>query len=321
VQVIAAPLGDDLWEVDFPALKAAKGRVRYVDFPRTWAELDALAPDVLCIMEYPPPMLKALLWAKTRGVPVIVATEVGAGPPHQQDIGLRTRVLHGLMAHFTEGQLAFSPAAQVPFGALERPVCFAPHSIDTAEFTPRGWDTPSQTPVLLTVAQYHPRKGLDLMAAALAQVRMDFRWRVVGILDPAWLQSQVELYGLTERTVITGPIQGPALVSEFQSADGFVLPSRFDTYGVVTQEAAACGLPLLISRYAGSSQNLVEPGVNGAVIDPHDAAAFATELERLLGDAELRATQGLQSRRLAERWCVRQNAKRVALWLNQHFLS
>jgi glycosyltransferase involved in cell wall biosynthesis len=319
-EIMACPLGEDLWEVDFPALKQACGLVRYTNFPHSWAALDALAPDLLCIMEYPPAMLNALAWAKLRRVPVVVSTEVGAGEPVQQDIRLHTKLLHRLMAHFTCGQIAFSPAARTAFGARHRPVLFSPHSIDTTEFTARSWTSISQQKItLLTVAQYHPRKGLDLMAAALAPLKElhDFEWRIIGILDPSWLQQVIQSHGLEGQSVITGPIQGQQLITEFQKADLFVLPSRFDTYGVVTQEAAACGLPLLISRYAGSSENLVNDGLNGWRIDPHDTTGFTATLNELMSHPDRWSAMGQASRTVAQQWCVRKNAQRAAAWLQQ----
>jgi glycosyltransferase involved in cell wall biosynthesis len=269
-------------------------------------------------------MVKALLWAKHRRIPVIVATEIGAGLPQQKEVKLHTRLYHSLMAHLTDGQLACSPSARQPFGAPDRPIHFAPHSIDTTEFTvpeSRFQTEPTRTQIL-TVAQYHPRKGLDLMAKALAPLKEkhSFQWRIIGILDPTWLKSVIQESDLQDHTVITGPIQGPDLIQEFQQAHLFVLPSRFDTYGVVTQEAAACGLPLLISQHAGSSHNLVT-SQNGQVITPEDTAAFTAALDHQLTHKELWPAQSLASRQLAETWCVRQSATSTAQWLQAHFLK
>jgi glycosyltransferase involved in cell wall biosynthesis len=319
-QLTASPLGDDLWEVDFPALKSSVGLVKYQDFPNTWQQLDKLAPDLLGVMEYPPQMIKALLWAKVRGIPVVVFSEVGRGAPKQKQ-PLQTRLLHSLMAHLTLGQIALSPAACEPFGATQRPILFAPHSVDTTLFKQREWPTIApEKATILTVAQYIPRKGLDLMAAALAKLysKYHFTWRIIGVQSPDWLHSVIEQYGLQEQAVVVGVKQGQALIDEFQAADFFVLPSRFDTYGAVAQEAGACGLPLLISRFAGSSANLVKDGANGYIIDPYDTLQFTEKLETLLSHPELWPEQGSISRSIAERYCLRHLAAQMADWLLQH---
>ncbi len=322
VKVIACPYakGGTLWEVDFPALKAAKGRVSYCDFPETWAEIAAMKPDLIGIMDYPPPMLRALAYGRRHRLPVVVFTEMGAGPPGQP-VALRTRLIHQVMAHFTQGQVAHSPAAMQPFGARGRPLIFAPHSIDTTEFVPRTWPaSPTGQPCrILCVAQYVERKGQDLLANALQKIKaggLPFALRLVGNnADQSWVRRVVAEAGIVQETTITGPVVGAALIEEFQRADIFVLPSRFDTYGVVTQEAAACGLPLLISRHAGSSINLVKEGQNGHVINPGNPACFAARLQEMIANPQRWPAMGAKSRELAETFCVRRTGAEVAQWL------
>ncbi len=321
VQVIACPYARDgaLWEVDFPALKAAAGRMRYRDFPETQAEIAAMKPDLIGIMDYPVPMLRALAYGRRNKVPVVVFTEMGDGSP-RQPVALRTRLIHKLMAHFTQGQVAHSPAAIVPFGASRRPVIFAPHSIDTMEFVPRAWSAaPGEPCRLLCVAQYVERKGQDLLANALQRVKaagIPFTLRLVGNnADESWVRRVVSEAGIGGQTTITGTRMGADLIAEFQQADVFVLPSRFDTYGVVTEEAAASGLPLLISRHAGSSINLVKEGQNGHVINPDNPACFAARLQDVMTHPQRWPAMGAVSRSLAESFCVRRVGSQVAQWM------
>jgi glycosyltransferase involved in cell wall biosynthesis len=321
--VFAAPYGKNLWEVDFDDLKKNSRCVTYIDFPTSWSQLDSLKPQLLSTTEYHPAMLKALLWARFRNIPVVVTTDLGRAAPYQKGVRLHTRLLHRIMSHFTEGQIAFTPSAIKPYSRSNKPVHFAPHSIDTQDFTPRNWSSPINGSVnILTVARYIPIKGLDLLAKALNMLKdsHSFRWTIIGTGDKSWLKSFIEKYGLTQKTDILGAITGDQLISEYKKGDFFVLPSRSDTYGVVTQEAAACGLPLLISQYAGSSFNLVKPGVNGFVIDPHHTADFTQKLQFMLEHPELWPKYGAESRLLAEKYCVRANAQSTAVWLKEHFL-
>ena len=243
---------------------------------------------------------------------------MGAGPPGQP-VTLRTRLIHRFLAHLTQGQVAHSPAASVPFGAAHRPLIFAPHSIDTTEFTPRPWPAATGPCRLLCVAQYVERKGHDLLACALREVKaagVDFTLRLVGNnADQTWVRKVVNEAGLDAQTTITGPRVGRDLVSEFQQADVFVLPSRFDTYGVVTQEAASSGLPLVISKHAGSSLNLVRDGENGFVVTPEDTGAFAARLQQVMTQPARWPQMGVRSRELAETFCVRRVGREVAQWL------
>ncbi|MBK8094087.1 MAG: glycosyltransferase family 4 protein [Verrucomicrobiaceae bacterium] len=326
VRVIACPLGSELWEVDWPALKATNGRVEYREFPRSLAELAAWRPTVLCTMEYPQQMLMPMFWAKKHGVPVIVFSDLGVHPPLQKQIPFHTRLQHRLFAHFTDAQVAMAPAALTPHGARHRPVHFAPHSIDTHEFSFRPALPRREGPCrLLYVAGYLYNKGHDLLCKAIqriqSEVPVDFELRLVGYASSDWVSSVVQEHGLTSNTVITGIKKGLELVQEFQNADLFVFPTRGDTYGVVAQEAAATGLPLLISQFAGASYNLVQEGKNGHIFNPYDVESFARTLGSLMKTPARWGPMGAASRSIAEKFCVRQTSASTAHWILGQWLS
>lgn len=173
--------------------------------------------------------------------------------------------------------------------------------------------------MILYVANYAYHKGHDLLALALRRIleqhSVDFELRLVGYSDPAWLRGVIDRAGLADKTTITGILQGQVLIDEFQRADIFVFPSRGDTYGVVAQEAAATGLPIVISRHAGASYNLVREGQNGHVVDPADTATFAGRLGELMKSPSRWQEMGAASRSIAEQYCVRRTGRKVADWL------
>ncbi len=139
-------------------------------------------------------------------------------------------------------------------------------------------------PCLLTLASLTPRKGHDVLIDALATLT-DLPWqaRFVGSrdLDPAWsqgLQEQVNRLALETRIAMVGAVDDAA--AEFQNADLFVLPSRFEGYGMVFAEALAAGLPIVAAR-AGAVPDVV-PESAGVLVPPDDAAALAAALRTLL---------------------------------------
>ncbi len=75
------------------------------------------------------------------------------------------------------------------------------------------------------------------------------------------------------------PIDLPQL---YAGADLFVLPTLDDTFGVVLAEAAASGLPLISTPYAGASEHFIEAGVNGYIADPTDHAALVEAMCKIL---------------------------------------
>jgi glycosyltransferase involved in cell wall biosynthesis len=90
-----------------------------------------------------------------------------------------------------------------------------------------------------------------------------------------------------------------ALVSHYAAADVFVLPSRSEPWGMVLNEAAAAGLPLVATEESGAAHDLVEPERNGYRVPAGDVAALREALARLAADPALRARFGVRSRELS----------------------
>ncbi len=153
--------------------------------------------------------------------------------------------------------------------------------------------TPAPRPLrLLCVASLTPRKGHDLLLRALAVLR-DYAWHLDCIgshdLDPAWAKALLgwrEEWGLGGRVTFRGPLPAEDLGGHYAAADLFVLPSRFEGYGMVCAEALAHGLPVLATR-AGALEDTV-PAEAGLLVPPEDAQALAGALRRLFADPALR---------------------------------
>jgi len=137
-----------------------------------------------------------------------------------------------------------------------------------------------------------PRKGYDVLIAALARLR-DRRWRLLIVGDrtrgPATAESlsnEIARLGLADRVEMTGPIAAERLTALYASSDLFVLPSRFEGYGMAYTEAIAHGVPVVGTR-AGAIPETVPAGA-GILVPPDDVDALAAALARLIDDrAEL----------------------------------
>jgi glycosyltransferase involved in cell wall biosynthesis len=80
-------------------------------------------------------------------------------------------------------------------------------------------------------------------------------------------------------------------------ADVFVLPSEYETWGLVINEAMACGLPVVATAVVGAGVDLIEAGVTGFTYPPGDRAALADCLQPLIADPALRLSMGAAARR------------------------
>ena len=145
-------------------------------------------------------------------------------------------------------------------------------------------------PKLLTVASLTQRKGHDVLINALASLTfLPWQARFIGsdVFDPAWatsLQAQVARLQLQHRIQITGRVDD--LQVEYQTADLFVLASRFEGYGMVFAEALAAGLAI-VATGAGAVKDVV-PASAGILIPVDDVAALSTALHSLLSHDDLR---------------------------------
>jgi glycosyltransferase involved in cell wall biosynthesis len=154
-------------------------------------------------------------------------------------------------------------------------------------------------PVLLTVATLTRRKAHDVLIDALERISdLAFESRLVGggRFDPDWagaLRARVDAAGLSERVHFLGEVDDPA--PEYRAADLFVLPSRYEGYGMVFAEALAHGLPVVAAR-AGAVPAVV-PDEAGRLVPPDDPDALADALRVLLTDPGARHRARAASRR------------------------
>jgi glycosyltransferase involved in cell wall biosynthesis len=145
---------------------------------------------------------------------------------------------------------------------------------------------PGEPPCLLCVASVTPRKGHDVLVAALARVR-DLEWTCVlaGSLarNPSHAQQVCERIaeaGLSERVELVGERHGEQLEELYRRATAFVLASHYEGYGMVLADALAHGLPV-VSTTGGAIPFTVPVGT-GILVPPGDDTAFADALRALL---------------------------------------
>jgi len=138
------------------------------------------------------------------------------------------------------------------------------------------------------------RKGLEPLIRALATAPA-WDLAVAGGGDRARYQALADSLGVGARVHLLGVLSDVQLA--YALADAFVLPSSYETFSLVTFEAAASGLPLLASPVSGVRE-LIRDGENGFLIgrEPHDIAA---RLNQLGADAALRERLGAGARESA----------------------
>jgi glycosyltransferase involved in cell wall biosynthesis len=145
---------------------------------------------------------------------------------------------------------------------------------------------------LLSIGAVVPRKGFDVLIAALATLA-DLPWRLTIAGDrtrdrgaAVQLDADIACHALENRVAVLGAVSPQRLAALYAEADLFVLASYFEGYGMAYAEAVAHGLPV-IGTNAGAVADTVPPDA-GLLVDPGDIAAFAGALRRVIEDAGLR---------------------------------
>jgi glycosyltransferase involved in cell wall biosynthesis len=138
------------------------------------------------------------------------------------------------------------------------------------------------------------RKGLRFVIEALTRAD-GWRLIVVGEGDRAVYAEAAAAAGVADRVRFVG--EAASVGPFYAAADGFVLPTAYEAFPLVSLEAAAAGLPLLITSVNGVEELLVE-GANGWFIE-RDADVIADRLARLATDSGLRRGMGAAAREAA----------------------
>lgn len=92
-----------------------------------------------------------------------------------------------------------------------------------------------------------------------------------------------------------GFVHRDALPSYYALADALLFPTHSDTWGFVVNEAMSCGLPVIASRVAGCTLDLVQDAWNGLVVEPRDSTQLASAMSKLAADSSLRAQMAERS--------------------------
>ena len=168
---------------------------------------------------------------------------------------------------------------------------------------------PGATLNLITVGAVVPRKGYDMLVAALAHVRdLDWRLRIVGstVREPACaaaLREQISQAGLQSRIELVGECDSAALQPLYHASDLYVMSSHYEGYGMALAEGLGRGLPI-VTTTGGAAADTV-PDDAAIKVPPGDPVAFGDALRRLMSDAALRRELSDHAWRAAEtlpRW-------------------
>lgn len=199
------------------------------------------------------------------------------------------------------------------YGADPGRVKLAPCGVDLAKFRPldqrevRRQLGLNGEKVLLYVGRVEPLKGLDLLVEAAAQMDSgdeEVRMMVVGGGGPGEPETDRVKRLAEERKVdglidFVGRVDHDDLPLYYNAADVCVVPSYYESFGLVALESMACGTPVVATR-VGGLPTIVQHGHTGYLKPWRCPEAFANSVEMIICSSGLQESMGLAARRRAE---------------------
>ena len=300
----AFPATGDL--VSIPALPIP-GREEYrlpIALPaRVKRDLAEFNPNVVHVSSPDIVAHRAVTWARRNRIAAVASVhtrfETYLAYYHLSWIEPDVRAILRRFYHRSEVVMAPSEsmAAVLRVQRMNRDIAIWARGIDREQFNPerrdmewrRSLGLADDELVIAFLGRIVMEKGLDVFADAIhAFAERGLKHRVLVIGDgPARPFFEQEL----PQAVFLGQQTGEALSRALASADVLVNPSTTETFGNVTLEAMACGLPVVAALASGTS-SIVRDGTNGVLVDPTEIEGFADALEAYARDPALRLRHG-----------------------------
>jgi glycosyltransferase involved in cell wall biosynthesis len=176
--------------------------------------------------------------------------------------------------------------------------------------------------IILSVAYLLEKKGLQYLIEACGQLnkkRSDISLVIVGEgefkknLEQLSAQTGIETHFAG---YVPDLVTFPDLVTYYLAADVFVLPTLRDVWGLVINEAMACGCPIVTTHEAAASKDLVKNGINGYVVDAKDVEKLRNAIEKILDDVTLKEEMKKASKKIIQAFSYENTVKSYIAAIN-----
>jgi glycosyltransferase involved in cell wall biosynthesis len=229
------------------------------------------------------------------------------------------------------GTLAIGAAAAeeyTKFGVRQEQIAIAPYAVDNNFFMNEKlkWrskqdelkqelNIPATTPVVLCVAGMVPKKRHRDLLYAMSKLEIEATLVLVG---HGPLLEEIRVLSADKKINVhfVGFKNQSELPKYYAMADCFVLPSEWEEFGLVINEAMCFGLPIIASDTVASTRDLVEPGGNGYTFSPGNVDKLAELLKIILNDVELRMRFGQRSLEIISTWNYERSVQGIIGLLN-----
>ncbi|MBZ5663367.1 MAG: glycosyltransferase family 4 protein [Acidobacteriia bacterium] len=277
-----------------------------------WSALNKIKPQVIICGGYNyAASWQALLWARRHRAEFVLWSESNG-----QDARRGRPWIESLKAYFLRHCDRFVVPGKASFeylrslGSPEASISTAPNAVDNTFFATQAEAAKARANefrkklklparFILFVGRLVPEKGVIDLLEAYAKLESGVRSEV-GLVFAGDGVSREKLAQRAKRinpgvVCFPGFAQREDLAALYALAETLVLPTHSDAWGLVVNEAMACGLPIIVSSVAGCASDLIEDGWNGYVVPPRDSEKLSTAINSLVRQPDLRQKMSARS--------------------------
>jgi glycosyltransferase involved in cell wall biosynthesis len=301
-------------------------------------KLNEIRPDVICVSGWGLQVsLAAIKWAVTRSVPIVMLSESNEFDEARSPI--KEWIKRRLVGLCSAGLAGGSPQADylVKLGMPREHVFVGYDVIDNEYFgalatqirrsgiQPQVSGLEISNPYFLACARFGKKKNLSGLIRAYSRYRISVAGKAanhnsalssevssfIGLWDlviagegeeRAEIERTIRQYEISEYVHLVGAKGYADLPGYYANAGAFIHASTTEQWGLVVNEAMACGLPVLVSNRCGCASDLVKEGENGWTFDPTNEQQIADLMLRIASDEIRRKQMGLRSREIISKW-------------------
>jgi glycosyltransferase involved in cell wall biosynthesis len=295
-----------------PSWRWRGGRTSILINRGLWSTLNNVSPQVIICGGYNyASSWEALLWARRHRVPFVLWSE-----SNSHDTRAGRAWVESLKAYFLRhcDRFVVPGKASLEYlktlGCEEASISIAPNAVDNGLFATHAERTfdhatefrdklrlPSR--FILFVGRLVPEKGVFDLLEAYSKLESGVRSEVSLVFAGDGV-SREELAQRAKRispgsVCFPGFAQREDLAGVYALAECLVLPTHSDPWGLVVNEAMACGLPIIVTSVAGCATDLVEDGWNGFVVPPRDSERLSVAINALVRQPGLKQRMSAHS--------------------------
>jgi glycosyltransferase involved in cell wall biosynthesis len=175
------------------------------------------------------------------------------------------------------------------------------------------WGMSADERIVLYIGRLEVYKGLQELLSAFARAIEEESDMRLAIAGDGSLRPRVEAIAANADCRITylGRLSGDEVLRAYLAADLLVLPSLFEPWGLVVNEAMACGLPVIVSARVGCADDLVRQGETGLVVGAGREIELTNAIRQLVRDAPARGRMRHAAESLISNWTLKEEAQNI----------